>query len=181
MKFEKSPAWLVHLFEALAPGDRRKMFGYPCSFERGQLFCGLFADGLFVRLGDAERAELLAAPGARRFEPMPGRPMREYVVLPAGMLEDEAAVERWMRRAQEFASPQVVGQPREQSDRCSPAAPAGVRSILGLRKGNRVHGRVQTTSPATAQGDMVVSPKAGCVPEPISRRDPGEASHGASQ
>jgi hypothetical protein len=29
--------------------------------------------------------------------------MREYVVLPAGMLEDEAAVERWMRRAQEFA------------------------------------------------------------------------------
>jgi TfoX/Sxy family transcriptional regulator of competence genes len=103
MKFEKSPAWLVQLFEALAPGERRKMFGYPCSFERGQLFCGLFADGLFVRLGDAERAELLAAPGARRFEPMPGRPMREYVVLPAAMLEDEAAVERWMQRAQEFA------------------------------------------------------------------------------
>src|SRR5207248_2292013 len=51
MKFSKSPAWLVQLFQALQPevgGTPRQMFGYPCAFENGQLFTGLFADGLFV-------------------------------------------------------------------------------------------------------------------------------------
>ena len=106
MKFSKSPAWLVQLFKALQPevgGTPRQMFGYPCGFENGQLFTGLFADGLFVRLGEEERAQLLGVSGALPFAPMKGRPMKEYVVLPPGMLEDEDAVKSWMRRALEYA------------------------------------------------------------------------------
>src|SRR5215468_5167920 len=98
MKFAKSPSWLVQLFQALQPevgGMPRKMFGYPCAFENAQLFSGLFQDGLFVRLAEADRAELLAVPGAAPFAPMKARPMREYVVLPPGMLEDEEAVKGW--------------------------------------------------------------------------------------
>jgi len=106
MKLAKSPAWLVELFDALQPdvgGDRKQMFGYPCAFEGGHLFTGLFADTLFVRLGEADRERLLQAKGAARFEPMKGRPMREYVVLPPSMLEDEEAVKSWMRLGREHA------------------------------------------------------------------------------
>src|SRR2546428_842547 len=44
MKFAKSPAALVQLFNALQPevgGVRKQMFGYPCAFENGHLFAGL--------------------------------------------------------------------------------------------------------------------------------------------
>lgn len=147
----------MQLFEALAPGDRRKMFGYPCSFERGQLFCGLFADGLFVRLGDAERAELLAAPGARQFEPMPGRPMREYAVLPARMLEDEAAVERWMRRAQEFAQglpeKKKAGGVRKAAGKKAPAAKqhAATKSTGAAARGPAAKTRAPARAPAASR------------------------------
>lgn len=105
MKFSKSPSWLIALFDALRPGvggERRQMFGYPCAFENGQLFTGLFGDSLFVRLGEQDRAELLKTKGAAPFEPMKGRPMKEYVVLPPAMLEDEEAVTSWMRRGLDF-------------------------------------------------------------------------------
>jgi TfoX-like protein len=107
MKFEKSPPWLVELFdEALAgtPGERRQMFGYPCGFLKEQLFCGLFASSMFVRLGEADRAELLAMEGARTFDPMGGRPMREYVVLPPDLLDDAGQLNRWLSRAATYAS-----------------------------------------------------------------------------
>lgn len=106
MKFVKSPPSLVQLFDALqrdVGGVRKQMFGYPCAFENGHLFTGLFGDGLFVRLGERERAQLLESRAAAPFEPMKGRPMREYVLLSASMLEDEEAVESWMRRGLEYA------------------------------------------------------------------------------
>lgn len=105
MKFDKSPRWLVELFRALQPevgGTPRQMFGYPCAFEDGQMFAGLFGDGLFIRLGEGERQALLGMPGAVPFAPM-GRPSKHYVVLPPSMLEDEEAVKGWMSRARAFA------------------------------------------------------------------------------
>lgn len=107
VKFEKSPPWLVELFgDALAatPGERRQMFGYPCGFLNGQLFCGLFASSMFVRLGEGDRAELLATEGARVFDPMGGRPMREYVVVPPALLDDAEALRKWLSRAAVYAS-----------------------------------------------------------------------------
>jgi TfoX/Sxy family transcriptional regulator of competence genes len=106
MKFDKSPMWLVELFGALIAevgGEPRQMFGYPCGFENGQLFAGLFGDGLFVRLGEAERAQLLDERGAKPFDPMGGRPMHEYAVVPQGWLEDEELIKQWMGRALEYA------------------------------------------------------------------------------
>lgn|SRR5260370_14662138 len=106
MKFDKSPQWLVQLFLALQPevgGVRRLMFGYPCAFENGHMFAGLFGDGLFVRLAEADRAEALELQGAALFAPMKNRPMKEYAVLPPSMLEDEEAVKGWMRRGLAYA------------------------------------------------------------------------------
>src|SRR6266542_189436 len=113
-KFEKSPQWLVDLFDrqiADLPAERRLMFGYPAAFANGQLACGLFGDGMMVRLPDDERARLLALPGAQVFDPMGGRPMKEYALLPPDLLEDEVAVHGWMEKAVAYAAtlPPKVG------------------------------------------------------------------------
>lgn len=98
----KSPPELAEAFAAAVadlPGaEPRKMFGFPAAFVNGNLFTGLFEDRWFVRLPEAERAELAGA-GAAPFEPMPGRPMREYVELPAAVLADDAARDGWLRRS----------------------------------------------------------------------------------
>jgi TfoX/Sxy family transcriptional regulator of competence genes len=106
-EWKKAPAWLVELFERGMPLDprveRRTMFGFPSAFAQGQLFAGLFEETLLVRLEEQDRQELLAEEGAALFEPMAGRPMREYVVLPAAMLEDDGAVALWMKRGLAYA------------------------------------------------------------------------------
>ena len=92
MRFDKSPDWLVSLFDSAVEGlplQRRKMFGYPAGFANGQMCCGLFGKQFFLRLAENDRKELLRIEGASQFDPMGDRPMREYVVLPDSMLEEE--------------------------------------------------------------------------------------------
>lgn len=77
------------------------MFGSVAAFADGQMFMGLYAGELFVRLGEQYRAALLGE-GAGLLEPMPGRPMREYVTLP-DWRSDSALVIRWAARSLEYA------------------------------------------------------------------------------
>jgi TfoX/Sxy family transcriptional regulator of competence genes len=77
----------------------RKMFGEAAGFVNGNLVTGLHAGGWFVRLKGDVRTEALALPGARLFEPMPGRPMGDYIVLPPEVVADEAALDGWLERA----------------------------------------------------------------------------------
>ncbi len=101
--FEKSPPELVERFEWLAqrlPGvERRKMFGYPALFVGGNLVTGLFASSWMIRLPADAGAELPGLPGAAPFEPMPGRPMKGYAILPADVVADDDRLEAWVRRA----------------------------------------------------------------------------------
>lgn len=102
MKFEKPPASLVTLFDDLLKrvgGDRRQMFGSPAAFGNGHMFAGLFGQQFFVRLGEADRQQLLNQPGARVFDPMGGRPMKEYVVLPTELLADRQRTGHWIQKA----------------------------------------------------------------------------------
>ena len=103
MQFTKPPAALVELFRAALPEDpaveRRQMFGYPCAFVNGNMFTGLFQASMFVRLGEAQRRELLAVEGAATFAPMASRPMKEYVVIPESILRDEPALRDWVRKS----------------------------------------------------------------------------------
>ncbi len=102
MRFDKSPDWLVSLFDSAVEGLpllRRKMFGYPAGFANGQMCCGLFGKQFFLRLGEGDRKELLRIEGASEFDPMGGRPMREYVVLPDLMLETPDELQSWLARS----------------------------------------------------------------------------------
>lgn len=78
--FTKAPAALVETFRRaiaeLPDAEPRQMFGYPAAFAKTQMFASLFQDKMILRLSEADR-EALVRKGARPFEPMPGRPMRE--------------------------------------------------------------------------------------------------------
>jgi TfoX/Sxy family transcriptional regulator of competence genes len=105
MKWRKPSAELIRLFEELTPGPpatARKMFGFPAAFVNGNMFMGLHQDDMILRLGEEFRAELLKIADARVFEPMAGRPMREYVVLPPSLLKNRREVEVWVRRALDY-------------------------------------------------------------------------------
>ena len=74
------------------------MFGYPAGFMGGNMVTGLHQESWIVRLGEAERSPL-AEQGWQTFSPMRGRPMREYVALPAAVAADPEAARSWVERA----------------------------------------------------------------------------------
>jgi TfoX/Sxy family transcriptional regulator of competence genes len=76
----------------------RPMFGQLSAFVNGNMFMGIFGEDVVLRLAENERSELTAA-GGGPFEPMPGRPMREYVVVPPAWLQDPSRMRRWAARA----------------------------------------------------------------------------------
>jgi TfoX/Sxy family transcriptional regulator of competence genes len=90
--------------EGQAPVEFKPMFGGPCYWTGGNMFAAVHQESLFVRLGEKDRAELLAQPGAHLFEPMEGRPMKEYVVFPVDMLADHEALRGWMARGLAYAA-----------------------------------------------------------------------------
>ncbi len=59
-----------------------KMFGMPCLKINGKAFAGFYQDHMVFKLRGAALAEALALEGAKLFDPMGGRPMREWVQVP---------------------------------------------------------------------------------------------------
>lgn len=107
MAWKKAPPELMELLEEILPKDpraeRRKMFGYPCSFVNGNLWIGLHEHNLLLRLDEKNRTAFLKLPEARVFEPLPGRVMREYVVAPQALIEDPTELRPWVKRAFSYA------------------------------------------------------------------------------
>jgi TfoX/Sxy family transcriptional regulator of competence genes len=107
-KFTKPPNALVETFtRAIAQMvgvESRQMFGYPAAFTQtnAQMFASVFQDQMIVRLPETDRAAL-AATGWRPFEPMPGRPMREYMVVPEAVRESPPALRDWVAKAAAYA------------------------------------------------------------------------------
>ena len=93
-------------FESVLPDDPRvkvrPMFGNVAGFLNGNMFIGLFGSDLFVRLSAADRAELLQEEGAATLEPMPGRPMKEYAVIPKLWRDEPDSVRSWVTRSMDW-------------------------------------------------------------------------------
>ena len=106
--WRKSPDDLIALFYAALPSDprveRRKMFGYPCAFIGGNLFTGLHQENVIVRLAEKDRLAAIGKQGARLFEPMTGRLMREYIVLPLRRSQSGGALAAWLQRGLSYAA-----------------------------------------------------------------------------
>lgn len=108
-KWRKPREDLVSLLDEVMPRadvpvEFKPMFGGPCYWVGGNMVAAVHQESIFVRLAAADRAELLAEPGAHLFEPMQGRPMREYVVFPETMLADRAALGDWLARGIAYAA-----------------------------------------------------------------------------
>lgn len=105
--FTKAPPEVIATFDAALAGagnhERRTMFGYPAAFANSQMFACVFQDRIMLRLAPADRERALAMPGACLFEPMPGRPMREYVDLPTAIRADANALAEWFRAGHGYA------------------------------------------------------------------------------
>ncbi len=114
---EKPQPEILELFEQLVP-DRpgvecKMIFGARAAWINGNMFMGTFAQDLVVRLSETDRGRLHAA-GGEQFAPM-GRPMREYMLLPRDMHEDDEALSEWVERAFRFvaAMPRKAKKPRK--------------------------------------------------------------------
>jgi TfoX/Sxy family transcriptional regulator of competence genes len=89
----------------------RPMFGQLSAFVNGNMFMGIFGEDVLVRLPEEDREAVIAA-GGRVFEPMAGRPMREYVVLPEIWRGDVPRIEEWAARALDHADELPPKQPK---------------------------------------------------------------------
>jgi TfoX/Sxy family transcriptional regulator of competence genes len=137
------------------------MFGYPCAFVNRNMFAGVHQDSVFVRLGGegrerpralgaARASEPLRAPKAlrsskalrastalrgsqplRSFEPLPGRVMREYVVVPETVAGRPAELAAWMKAAFNRAAALPAKRPRAR--RATKAGPSRARRPTGSR------------------------------------------------
>ena len=73
------------------------MFGAPVYFVNNNMFAGVHQDSLFIRLPAEEREGLASEyDEAAPFEPMAGRIMKEYMVLPETILNDPIELKKWL-------------------------------------------------------------------------------------
>ncbi len=95
-------------FRSFLPDDPRvtvrPIFGNVSAFVNGNMFFGVFGNDLFLRLSDAHRDELLKKKGASLLEPMKGRPMKEYVLIPRTWRTEPETVRLWVSRSLGWAS-----------------------------------------------------------------------------
>ena len=116
MPWDKPSAELMMLLEgALAAVDctPRKMFGTIAYFVNGNMYAAVHENRLMLRLSESDRDELIGRHGESiRFEPSPGRVMREYVALPETIWGDSSQMQAWLDRSYAYAASLPAKQPR---------------------------------------------------------------------
>ena len=81
---------VAELVRALQPHvQKSQMFGMPVLKTAGKAFAGSYGQDMNFKLSGEDHTRALALQGAHLFDPMGGRPMKEWVVVP------EAQSEQW--------------------------------------------------------------------------------------
>ncbi len=104
MAWIKIPQEHHPIFREALPRDGRisviRMFGALAAMCNGNLFGGLFARSIIVRLSPEHYAEAVGLDGTEVFDPMGnGRTMAQTLLLPEDVMEDPAELRRWLERA----------------------------------------------------------------------------------
>ncbi|SFA85995.1 MULTISPECIES: TfoX/Sxy family protein [unclassified Bacillus (in: firmicutes)] len=95
----------------------KPMFGNLASFMNGNMFAGLFGNQIFVRLPENDRLLLLEEDGAVEFSPMPGRKMKEYVVLPEQWRNHPDLVKEWLNKSLSWVETLPVKVPKKKKSK----------------------------------------------------------------
>jgi TfoX/Sxy family transcriptional regulator of competence genes len=108
MEWKKAPQELVDFIMdkmKYKNCDCKKMFGYPAFFFNGNMFVGVHGDKLFLRLSNADMAEIMTVyKNVTAFEPMPGRAMKGYVVIPKTLYSDDRIFGEWLDKSINYVS-----------------------------------------------------------------------------
>jgi TfoX/Sxy family transcriptional regulator of competence genes len=103
MEWEKASAALGEILSSAADSfalvERRKMFGGLTLFLNGNMFAGIHGAKIVLRMSEQDRTEAQAGSGAVPFEPMPGRVMKEYVVVPESVWSHPDTLEQWLSKS----------------------------------------------------------------------------------
>lgn len=84
---------------------KKKMFGCPVYFANDNMVAGVFENDIFIRLSEKERKELiLENDEVMPFEPLKGRVMKEYVVLPDSLYNDPEKFHGLLRSSYDHVS-----------------------------------------------------------------------------
>lgn len=116
-KWEKPSRELLQRFDEIMRAfpytERRKMFGFPCAFVKGNMFTGLHQQSMFMRLSPDDRETFLELENAHLFQPMPDRTMKEYVVIPQSILNSDEELNRWLEKSIQYANSLPPKQPKK--------------------------------------------------------------------
>jgi TfoX/Sxy family transcriptional regulator of competence genes len=106
MEWRKAPVELKVFLDSAVVGvkcEKRIMFGCPAYFVKKNMFIGIFQESVFVRLSPEQMNELsLLDKSMKPFEPMPGRKMKEYFVVPKNILVDKKVFKGIIEKAAEY-------------------------------------------------------------------------------
>jgi TfoX/Sxy family transcriptional regulator of competence genes len=81
--------------------EEKKMFGGVGFLLNGNLLVGVWKDSLIVRLGSDQAEEALLEPHIKEFD-ITGRPMKGWVLVESGGVEDDDQLSGWIQRAAKF-------------------------------------------------------------------------------
>ena len=98
------PKHLQEIVQRAAPSGLevsfRPMFGGIMGYTAGKPFASLSDTGLALKLSGQDHADLLGCEGAAALRYEPDKPAsKSYVVVPATMLSDDAALRSWIARS----------------------------------------------------------------------------------
>lgn len=83
--------------------SQRKMFGGIAFMRNGNMCVGVHKDHLIVRLDPESAESLLDQPGVEPAN-ITGRPMKGWLMVAPGVLDDNAALTGWIERAASFVA-----------------------------------------------------------------------------
>ena len=102
MAWVKIPKEHHPLFRAALPkkATTKNMFGGIAAFVNDNMFGGLFARSIFVKLAPEDVEDALALDGAEPWDPMGnGRVATDKVLLPESVMDDTSEMKMWLQRA----------------------------------------------------------------------------------
>ncbi|MCH8909535.1 MAG: TfoX/Sxy family protein [Chloroflexi bacterium] len=90
---------------SIAPVRCKNMFGTAAWFleSNDMMFIGAWGEGIMVRVGEGRTLDLIESGDAEPFDPMGGRPMREYVFIGGHRIAEDDELLNWLNGASEFA------------------------------------------------------------------------------